>query len=104
VQTNSFHFRCEKDGPVYDTVNKIRDFADPFWRKCLEMRAPDQVLSLDEAILPMTSHWKHKVFIENKPHPEGVKLFSINGSKDGYCYGAFIFAGDKNQAVCLINL
>lgn len=85
-----------------DRLIKVRPLYDMVRKRCLELNL-EQILSVDEQIVPFRGKLEIKQYIKGKPEPWGVKIFMICG-KSGLIYDFIIYQGattnlDRNDVL-----
>ena len=79
--------------PNYDRIYKIREFITNLSNHFAELAEYEQVLSVDEMMIPFKGHLWLKVYMKAKPKKWGIKVFALAG-QTGYVY-RFIISGDE---------
>ncbi|CAG5043313.1 unnamed protein product [Parnassius apollo] len=64
-----------------DRFIKVRPLYDSVRKRCLELKL-EQILSVDEQIVPFRGKLEVKQYVKGKPQPWGVKIFMICGNQD----------------------
>lgn len=97
-----FHFNdndnmIPKRQPNHDRLFKIRPLVSALIKR-FQTVPLEQCLSVDEQICSTKARSSLKVYMPNKPHKWGYKLFVLSGTESGYCYFFEIFTGMENDA------
>lgn len=56
----------------------------------------DQVLIVDEMLIPFTGRWKHIQFIKGKPHNTGLKMYCLADS-NFYVWDFWLYQGNESE-------
>lgn len=84
-----------KPSDCVDKFFKVRPALEAVRSRLLEFDV-DEVLSVDEQIVPFMGRHVDKQFIKEKPYPWGLKVFIICG-KNGLPYDFFIYQGSTTE-------
>ena len=78
-----------------DKFFKTRPLIKSILKRCHEMPV-EEVISIDEQIIPFTGHLSIKQYIKGKPCPWGVKVYLLCG-KSGYPYDFVLYQGSQTE-------
>ncbi|XP_039287703.1 piggyBac transposable element-derived protein 3-like isoform X2 [Nilaparvata lugens] len=76
-----------------DRIHKVRPVYDSLKKRCLELDL-DELLCVDEQIIPFRGKLNIKQYTKGKPMPWGVKLFVLCG-KSGQAFDFIIYQGSR---------
>ena len=79
--------------PNHDALFKIRQLINILTTNFEEHAETEEVMSVDEMMVPYKGHLTLKVYMKNKPSKWGIKLWGLSGIS-GYTY-KFQICGDK---------
>ncbi len=79
--------------PDYDRLFKVRQFLSNLSAHFADLAEIEEILSVDEMMIPYKGRLALKVYMKNKPSKWGVKVFALAG-QTGYVY-RFNISGDK---------
>ena len=104
VSDNSSFIRSGQ--PNHDPLHKVRPFYDHLRSTFSQLCYPERNLSIDEAICPWRGRLNFRVYMKDKPHRWGVKLYEISESSSGYVLDFEIYARNSGLSnrpvdVCL---
>ncbi|GFO45759.1 PiggyBac transposable element-derived protein 4 [Plakobranchus ocellatus] len=90
----------------HDPLFKINFVIDHLTTKFQQLYTPSREICIDEAICPFRGRLKFKVYIRNKPHKWGIKLYELCESGSSYVYNFEVYAMKKGLSnrptdVCL---
>lgn len=80
----------------HDSLFKIRPYIDLINKKTVESYQPGQNLTIDEGMCPFRGRIHFRVYMKNKPHKYGMKLYILSDPLTGYTLKFEIYSG-KNQ-------
>jgi len=80
----------------YDSLFKIRPYIDLINKKACESYQPDKNLTIDEGMCPFRGRVHFRVYMKNKPHKYGMKLYILSDALTGYTLKFEIYPR-KNQ-------
>ena len=84
--------QTEKGSPGYDRLFKVHQFLANLSNHFEEHAEIEEVLAVDEMMIPFKGHLWLKVYMKAKPKKWGIKVFALAGPT-GYCY-RFKISGD----------
>ncbi|POM79653.1 Hypothetical protein PHPALM_2619 [Phytophthora palmivora] len=88
------HFVDNKGDPTRDKLRKLRPVVDKIQQRFLAGWTLPAVFSFDEGVLPATSRRNTtRMFMPDKPHRYGSKMFMTCDSKTAYCHRFEIYVG-----------
>lgn len=87
--------------PNYDPLWKMRKFLDHLSTKFEEEAVFTQNLSLDEMIIPFKGRLFYRVYMKDKPHKWGVKVYALC-TKDGYLARFEVYGSKKSSSILLV--
>lgn len=85
IDNNTIPSNCE------DKLIKVRPIIDAVRKRCLQIPV-EEVVSVDEQMIPFKGHFSVKQYIKNKPKPWGIKIFVLAG-KTGFPYDFIVYQG-----------
>uniref|UniRef100_H3H786 PiggyBac transposable element-derived protein domain-containing protein n=1 Tax=Phytophthora ramorum TaxID=164328 RepID=H3H786_PHYRM len=92
------HFVDNEAPRTRDKLWKLRPIIDKLQQRFLEGWSLPAVISFDEGVLPSTSRRNTtRMFMPDKPHRYGSKMFMTCDSRTSYCHRFELYAG-KRQA------
>lgn len=85
--SRNLHFSSNADARAHiDRAWKLRPVIDVLQETFQASFIPPPIMAFDEAMLPCTSPFnKMRIFMKDKPHRWGTKLFMLCCSKSAYC-------------------
>ncbi|POM63166.1 hypothetical protein PHPALM_27570, partial [Phytophthora palmivora] len=88
------HFVDNKGDPTRDKLRKLRPVVDKIQQRFLAGWTLPAVFSFDEGVLPATSRRNTtRMFMPDKSHRYGSKMFMTCDSKTAYCHRFEIYVG-----------
>jgi len=76
-----------------DVLAPIRELWDLFIGNCQKNYTPGNNLTIDEQLLGFRGKFSARVYIPSKPARYGIKILSLNDSKNFYLYNAIPYTG-----------
>ena len=73
----------ERGEPEFDILFKVREFLDNLNRNFESHADPEQIMSVDEQMIPFKGRHSLKVYMKNKPSKWGIKVWGLAG-QTGY--------------------
>ena len=83
----------ERGEPEFDILFKVREFLDNLNRNFESHADPEQIMSVDEQMIPFKGRHSLKVYMKNKPSKWGIKAWGLAG-QTGYVR-KFNICGDR---------
>ncbi|XP_012935902.1 piggyBac transposable element-derived protein 4 [Aplysia californica] len=77
------HHPLAKLEPVYSTLRATFQ----------SLYTPERKVSIDEAVCPWRGRLRFRVYMKDKPHKWGIKLYELCESSSGYVYDFEVYAG-----------
>lgn len=90
-----WHFSDNEQAPESDRIFKIRNLIIKMVHNFQNIMEPEEMMAVDETMVPFRGRLKFKQYIPGKAHKYGVKLFKLCGV-NGYTYNIEVYAG-KSQ-------
>lgn len=84
-----------------DKFFKIRPIINSVLKRCREIPV-EEIVAVDEQIIPFSGHLSVKQYMRGKPNPWGIKVYILCG-KSGYPYDFFMYQG-KNSELSVFEL
>ena len=72
--------------PGHDKLFKVRVLLDLVTHQFETNYAPNQTVTIDEAMIPFKGRLSFKQYMKNKPTKWGIKVFVLSDSQNGYVY------------------
>ena len=90
---NNLHIVNNLDmGPnITDKIFKVRPIIDAIRNRCLQVPV-EEIISVDEQIIPYTGRLSTKQYVKGKPNPWGIKVYVLAG-KSGMSYDFILYQG-----------
>lgn len=85
----------EKPDDCTDKFYKVRPLLEAIRKRILQFEV-DEVVSIDEQIIPFDGRLVMKVYMKDKPNKWGLKVYILCG-KDGLPYDFFIYQGNTTE-------
>ncbi|OWY90177.1 hypothetical protein PHMEG_00041817, partial [Phytophthora megakarya] len=85
--SRNMHFSCNADPrAALDRAWKLRPVIESLQKRFKVGYIPPPIMAFDEAMLPSRSSFNRmRVYMKDKPHKWGTKLFMLNCSSTAYC-------------------
>lgn len=98
IDNNTIPNNCD------DKFIKVRPIIEAVRKRCCELPV-EEIVSVDEQMIPFKGHLNIKQYMKNKPKPWGIKVFVLAG-KSGYPYDFIVYQGASTKISTLdkINL
>ncbi|XP_063220583.1 piggyBac transposable element-derived protein 4-like [Bacillus rossius redtenbacheri] len=77
----------------HDPLHKVRPFFNHFVRQCKACLYPSENLTIDEGMCPFRGRLHFRVYIKNKPHKYGIKLYILCDTNTGYVLNCEVYTG-----------
>ena len=74
---NTNDAKAARGQPGYDPLFKIRPIIGTLMTKFQDIYAPEEQLTIDQAICPFRGRILFRVYIKGKPHKYGIKMFEL---------------------------
>ena len=81
-----------RDDPNFDKFYKFRKLLTNFTKSFENSAEPEPHMSVDEMLAPAKGRIPGKVYMPNKPHKRGAKIWAAVGAKSGYVHRIQIFS------------
>ena len=94
IHMNDNNMQPKRGDENYDKLYKFRPLLSNFVKAFDEGTEPELHVSVDKMLAPAKGRVPGKVYMPNKPHKRGFKLWSLAGAKCGYVK-KFQIAGDN---------
>ena len=78
-----------------DKFIKVRPLINAVLDRCHQIPV-EEIVSVDEQMIPFKGHLSIKQYIKNKPRPWGIKVFVLAG-KSGYPYDFILYQGSTTK-------
>uniref|UniRef100_H3H3G5 CCHC-type domain-containing protein n=1 Tax=Phytophthora ramorum TaxID=164328 RepID=H3H3G5_PHYRM len=97
--SRNLHFSCNDDErAAKDRAWKLRPVIDALKDRFAAGFMPPATMAFDEAMLPSRSTFnKMRVYLKDKPHKWGTKLFMLCCSTTAYCIRFEVYCGKKER-------
>jgi Transposase IS4 len=94
IREKDVHQVGDMKGKVKDKLHKIRPLIDILSRTFVALVRAGAMWSIDESICPYRGKYcPCKVYMKDKPHKFGVKIWMNNCAETGYCYNFKVYEG-----------
>lgn len=80
-----WHFSDNEQASESDNIFKIRNLIIKMVHNFQNIMEPEEIMAVDETMVPFRGRLKFKQYIPGKTHKYGVKLFKLCGV-NGYTY------------------
>ena len=96
-----WHVCDEKDPNLNksDKLYKVRPISEPMLTTCQHYYSPQQMLSIDEGMVPSKNRLSFKQYCKDKPTKWGIKTFILTDSRNGYLYDAEVYVGKSDDSL-----
>ena len=90
--TSDNNLQPGRDDPNFDKFYKFRKLLTNFTKSFENSAEPEPHMSVDEMLAPAKGRIPGKVYMPNKPHKRGAKIWAAAGAKSGYVHRIQIFS------------
>ena len=94
LKESDLHADGPMKGRVKDKLAKVRPLVNLLQRNFVAFWKPGIVWAIDESIVPFRGRWcSFKVYMKDKPHKFGMKIWMLNDAVRNYCYKFKVYLG-----------
>lgn len=80
---------------LYDKLAAFRQIWNMFVANFRANYVPSAYVTVDEGLVPFRGRAPFKVYMKNKPHKYGIKIWMMSDSESYYCYNAQVYLGQQ---------
>ncbi|XP_049945813.1 piggyBac transposable element-derived protein 4-like [Schistocerca serialis cubense] len=103
---NSNQKKPGEDGfhPLY----KVLPYYNNLKERCIQAYRPSEKVTIDEGICPFRGRVSFRVYMQNKPHKYGLKVYAVAEASSGYVVNFEVYAGkhivDNSSSAVILRL
>ncbi|XP_047104510.1 piggyBac transposable element-derived protein 4-like, partial [Schistocerca piceifrons] len=90
--------------PLY----KVLPYYNNLKERCIQAYRPSEKVTIDEGICPFRGRVSFRVYMQNKPHKYGLKVYAVAEASSGYVVNFEVYAGkhivDNSSSAVILRL
>jgi len=93
---------CDEKDPNLnksDKLYKVRFITEHILQKFQHYYSPQQMMSIDEGMVPSKNRLSFKQYCKDKPTKWGIKTFTLTDSRNGYLYSTEVYVGNSDDSL-----